>query len=137
MHERSALRAGENGFIDCLCQFLTAQDHAAARTAQRFVRRCGDNVGIRHRGGVQTGGDKTGDVCHIHHQIGADPIGNLTETGKINHARIGGSACKDQLGAGFQCQPFHLVVVDGLRFFGNAVGDNVEIFAGDVDGGAV
>ena len=73
VHQRAALRAGENGFVDLPLPYSSlAEDHAAARAAQRFVRGCGDNVGIRHRGRVQPRGDKTRDVRHIHHQIRAD-----------------------------------------------------------------
>ena len=55
-----------------------AQDHAAARAAQRLVRRGGDEVRVRHRARVQARGHQAGDVGHVDHQIGAAPASAIS-----------------------------------------------------------
>ena len=49
--ERAALRARERRLVDRLGVLRLAQDQAAARAAQRLVRRGRDDVGERHRDG--------------------------------------------------------------------------------------
>ena len=50
VHERAALNAGENVGVDFFLQFRIAfaQNQAAARAAQGFVRGAGDDIGNRH-----------------------------------------------------------------------------------------
>ena len=57
-------------------QLLAAEDHAAARSAQRLVRRGGHDVGIRHRVWMQSRRDKSRDVRHVYHEVGADLLGD-------------------------------------------------------------
>ena len=56
--ERAALLAREDGRVDLLGVLLAAEDHAAARAAERLVDRGGDDVGVRHRARVHAGGDE-------------------------------------------------------------------------------
>ena len=50
VHQRPALRAGEDRFIDRLGQFLiVGEDQSAARSAQRLMRRRRDDVAVRER----------------------------------------------------------------------------------------
>src|SRR5205085_1019767 len=50
MHQRTALHAGEDRRVDLLGEFLViGEDHAAARTAQRLVRRGGHDMRMRER----------------------------------------------------------------------------------------
>ena len=39
-----------------------------------------------HRAGMQTCGYETGDVRHVHQQIGANATGNLTDAGEVDNA---------------------------------------------------
>jgi hypothetical protein len=64
------------------------QDQAAARTAQRLVRRGRDHVGVRHRIRVDAGGDQAGDVRHVHHEVRADGIGDASEALPVDDAGI-------------------------------------------------
>lgn len=56
------------------------------------------------------------------------------DTLEIDRAGIGACARNDQFGFAFERQLFHLVVVDRFRFGRNAVGNDLEIFAGNIDG---
>ena len=73
----------------------------------------------------------------VYHQIGAGLVGDLAQAGKVDDARVCRSARHDHLGLVREGELFQSVVVDALVRFGNAVRDDVEIFAGDVDGRAV
>ena len=77
-----------------------AEDHPAARAAERLVDRRRDHVGVRHRVGVQAGGDEAGEVGHVDHQLGADLVGDLAEAREVELARVGRPAGEDQLRAG-------------------------------------
>ena len=66
--ERAALLAGEDGGVDLLGVLLAAEDQPAAGAAERLVDRGGDDVGVRHRVGVQARGDEPGEVRHVDHQ---------------------------------------------------------------------
>ncbi len=65
VHERAALRAREDGAVDLPGQLGAAEDEAAARAAQRLVRRRRDDVGVREGAGVQPGRHEAGDVGHV------------------------------------------------------------------------
>ena len=72
VHERAALDAGKNGGVDLLRELLLAHDDAAARTAQTFVRRGGDEVRVRNRARMLAAGDEPGDVRHVDEKNRAD-----------------------------------------------------------------
>ena len=77
VHQRAALLAGEDGRVDLLGVLLLAEDHAAARAAERLVDRRRDDVRVRHRARVQPAGDEAGEVRHVDEQVGADLVGDL------------------------------------------------------------
>ena len=82
VHQRSALHAREDRPVDRLGVDVAAQDQAAARPAQRLVGGGGDEVGVRHRVGVQPGRHQPGDVRHVDHQQRADLVGDGAEAGR-------------------------------------------------------
>ena len=114
-------------------QLLGAEDQRAARAAQRLVRGRGDDVAVRDRGGIEAGGDQSGDVRDVGHQQRADAIGDLAEAREVERARVGGEAGDDQLGLVLLRQPLQRVVVDRLGLRADAVGDEVVELAGEVD----
>jgi hypothetical protein len=79
MHQRAALNAGEDRRVDRLFVLGLHQDQAAARAAQGLVGGRGDDIGMRHRIGVEARGDEAGVVRHVHHENGADRLGHLGE----------------------------------------------------------
>ena len=99
VHERAALRAGENGAVDLFGKLVAAENDRTARAAQRLVRRAGDDIGIRHRARVHASGDKAADVRHVDHQVRADGIGDGAKARKVDHARIGACPGDDELRA--------------------------------------
>ena len=135
--QRAALGAGEHGGVDLLVDgLIVAQNQAAPGTTESLVGGGGDHVCIGDGGGMDSGGHQSGDVGHVHHQIGAHLIGHLAELGKVDDPRIGAGAGDDQLGLALPGLLGHSLVVDGL-VLAQAVGDDVEILAGNVDGAAV
>ena len=70
---RPALQAGEHRLVDRLRHLLLAQQHGAARPAQRLVRRRRDDVGVRDRRRVRAAGDQARDVRDVHQQVRARP----------------------------------------------------------------
>ena len=97
VHQRAALLAGEDRAVDVLGELLAAEDDPAARAAEGLVDRRRDDVGVLDGVRVLAGGDQPGEVRHVHHQPGADRVGDLAERGEVELARVGGPAGDDHL----------------------------------------
>ena len=72
-HQRAAA-------VDVLLELFGAQHQAPARSAQGLVRRRRHDVGVGDRvvlAREHLAGDQTGEVGHVDHQDGADPVGDL------------------------------------------------------------
>ena len=52
---------------------------------------------VRHRVRVQARGDESGEVRHVHPEQGAHLVGDRTERGEVEGARVGGPAGDDDL----------------------------------------
>ncbi len=63
---------GKTALLICFRELFLAQDHAAARTAQRLVGGGGDHVRVRNRVLMQSCCDQAGDVRHVDKQVSAD-----------------------------------------------------------------
>ncbi len=132
--ERAALLAREHGRVDLLGDVgVVGQDDAAARTGEGLVRGGGGHVRVRHRGGVQPGGDEPGEVGHVHHQVGADRVGDPAELGEVELAGVGGPAGHDEGRLVLLGQALHLGHVDPVVIFADLVRDDVVQPAGEVD----
>jgi hypothetical protein len=57
-------------------------------------------------------GDQTGEVGHVDHEQRADLVGNRAEAGEVDMPGIGRAAGDDEGRLGFDCQLFHLVIID-------------------------
>jgi hypothetical protein len=101
------------------------------------VRGGGDDVGVRHRVGVEACGDEAGEVGHVHHQVGTDEVGDPAELGKVELAGVGGPAGHDELGLVLQGQGLDLGHVNAEVRFADVVRDHVVELAGEVDAHAV
>ena len=97
----------------------------------------GDHIGIGHGRGMQTRRHQTGDMGHIHHQVGTHLIGDLPEFRKINEPGIGAGTGNDELRLIFQSGFPHGLVVNGLGLIVQAIGDHMEILSGDIHRAAV
>src|SRR5690606_9097730 len=134
----TALLAGEDGGVELLGELLVGgQDHATARAAEGLVRGGGDHVRVRHRVGVQAGGDQPGEVRHVHHQVGADLVGDLPEPLEVQLPRVGRPTGDDQLRLVLARQPGDLVHVHPVVVVADVVGHHVVELAGEVDPHAV
>ena len=121
--------------VDRAGVLLGRQHQPAARTAQRLVRGGGGQVRVRHRvlvAGEHLAGHQAGEVRHVHHQRGADLVGDLAHRGEVHPARVGGVAGdQDQRPELARRGPDPVVVEQpGLRV--GAVGPLVEHLAADV-----
>jgi len=86
---------------------------------------------------VRSAGHQSCDVGHVHHQQGANAIGDGPEAGEVQHTGIGTAAGDDQFGLVLFGQSLNLVVVDGLGSFVQAVGDEVVDLPREVHTGPV
>ncbi|SLC93368.1 Uncharacterised protein [Mycobacteroides abscessus subsp. massiliense] len=64
---------------------------------------------MRHRGGMQTGSNQSGEVSHVHHQVGTDFISDPAELGEIQASRVRRPARQNQFGTPLMRKPSHLV----------------------------
>ena len=81
--------------------------------------------------------DQSRDVRDVYHKICADFIGDLAQAGEIDDARISRSPRNDHFRLVFEGDLFEGVVVDALVRFGNAVRNDLEVLARNIDGRAV
>ena len=131
--ERAALLSGEHRGVELLRQCLVVgEDDAAAGTAEGLVRRRRDHVGVRDGGGVQSGGDESGEVRHVDHEVCADLVGDATERGEVELAWVGGPAGQDQLRAMLTRETLDLVHVDEMVVLADVVRGDVVELAGEV-----
>ena len=134
--ERPALRAGEHGTVHLLRKLRLTEDHAAARPAQRFVRRGRDDVGETERRRVIPCRDETRDVRHIHHKVCAHAFGDVREAREIDDAAVRRSARENELRLIFGGLLLHVRKVDeALRV--HVVEFHIEELAAEIDGRAV
>ncbi|GAA3044020.1 hypothetical protein GCM10020000_24360 [Streptomyces olivoverticillatus] len=131
--QRAALLPGEDRRVDLLGQLGRREDHTTARTAQRLVRGGGDDVRVRHRRGVQPGGDEAREVGHVDHQVCADLVGDPAEGREVQLPRVGGPAGDDQLRPVLLGEALDLLHVDQVGLLVDVVGDHVVELAGEVD----
>ena len=68
VHQGAALNAGEYLPVDFGGIGFLAENHAAARAAQGFMRGGGDKVGVGRGVGMKARGDEARKVGHIHHE---------------------------------------------------------------------
>ena len=137
VHKRAALCAGEYALIDCFCIFFLAEDDTAAGTAQGLVSGAGDNVSIGYRIHMQTGCNKTCNMCHIDHKDCADFLCNIGNDVETNLTGICTCARNDKLGLAFIRNAAEFIIINALVRFAYAVRNNIEIFSAHVYGAAM
>ena len=94
-------------------------------------------MGMRERAWMRAAGHQAGEMRHVHHQLGADAVGDLAEAAEIDDARIGRAAGDDHLRAMLARELGHLVHVDAMVVAAHAVGHRLEPLARHVDRRAV
>ncbi len=137
VHQGAALNAGKEAFVDRLGVRLPAEHHAAARAAERFVGRGGDNVRVGYRIGMKIGRHQAGNVGHVDQQEGAGLVGDLAEALKIKDSGIGARTDNQELRPVGHRLRFHFVIIDAAGLAIDAVGLHAIEAAGKIDRAAV
>ena len=112
--------------------FSAAEDATTTGTAECFVCREGNNIGVRNGIGMHPTGDKPGDMRSIEHQQRANFIGDLADGCRVDNARISSGASDDHLWALTQCDFAHLIHINtfiGRRY---AIGHEVVKASRDI-----
>ena len=86
---------------------------------------------------MRAAGHEPGEMRHVDHQIGADPIGDRAEAGEIDDARVGAAAGDDQPRTVLLGEALDLIEIDPRVLGAHAVMDGVKPFARQVRRGAV
>ena len=133
MHERTALCAREDGFVEVelVSSLPVAHDKTAAGSAKSLV--CSSRYDISYSDGalMHTRGNKACDMRDIYHHICSDLVSDLSDALKINSSGICARTCKDHLRLTLKSDLFHLIII--YKTVGiNAVMNTVKIFTGDI-----
>ena len=137
MHQRTALRAREDSFVDLLGVLLLAKNEPSARSAKCLVRGRSHDVRIRYGRRMDSRRDETGNVSHIDHEIRADAVRNLAESLEVDKTRVSACTRKYEARLAFLGESRYLVVINEAGVFIHGVRHNVEVLARNVDGAAV
>ncbi len=81
---------------------------------------------------MRASGNQSGEVRHVDQVQRANFVGDLAHAREVDDARIRAAAADDQLRPLALGNLFQLVVIDGLGFFGHAVGNDLVGLAGEV-----
>ena len=117
MHQRAALNARKYLLVQPGAEIRAGQNETAPGPPEGFVGRRGHHVRKRNRRRMDAGGDQSGNMRHVHHQIGAHGLGDFGKFFKIDNSRIGAGPGDDHLGPVRFGQPGHRIVIDrfGIR----------------------
>lgn len=96
----TSLASRENGLVDPLLEVgflvLSEEDHTGSGTTQGLVGGGGDYITVVERRALLTGGDETGDVGHVAHEVRLVGVGNLSKPGVVPVSRVSGSTTHDE-----------------------------------------
>lgn len=82
---------------------------------------------------MKPGGDESGEVGHVDHEVGTDRVGDAAELGEVELTGVGRPACDDELRLVLVGEAFDLGHVDASGLGVEAVGDDRVEAAGEVD----
>ena len=116
-------RPGNTALVDRLLMRRLAHQHAAARAAQRLVRRRRDDVRDRDRRGMRAAGDQAGDVRDVGDEHGADLLRDLAERREVDRARHAVPPHQISFGFSFSASSRTSFDVDAMGVLADAVLD--------------
>lgn len=96
-----------------------------------------DHVAVLEGRGVDTGGNETRDVSHIHHQVAANLVGNLTHALVVDLTAVGGGTGDEDLGAVHEGVLLELIVVDQAGLNVDTVWESLEVGGNGRDPGGL
>ena len=132
--ERPTLRSGEGQLVQFLGERGFAENHAAARSAERLVGGGGNDVRVGNRAGMHACGDQPRDVRHVHKENRADRFRGFGDALEIDDARVRACSCHNHFRFVLACQALDFDVIDALVFFAHAVGHELVHAAGKIQG---
>ena len=91
-----------------------------------------DDLRVRNRRRMSSASHQPGEVSHINEVQRADGICNLAHSREVDDSRISASASYDQLWVFPLRQLCQIVVINGLVFPGDAVGNNAVHLTGEI-----
>jgi hypothetical protein len=110
-----------------LAYTLAEEDHGTTGSTKGLVSGGRDDVAVREGRLVDTSGDQTGDMGHVHQEVAADLVRDLTHAGVVDFAAVGGGTGDEHLGAVHEGVLLELVVVDEAGVEVHTVGEGLEV----------
>merc|ERR1712130_990095 len=110
-----------------LANTLAEEDHGTTRATERLVGGGRHDVRVWEWGVVDLSGDQARDVGHVHHQVAADLVRNLSHLLVVNRSAVCRSAGDDDLGAVHHGILLELLVVDNASLEVDSVGEGLEV----------
>lgn len=110
-----------------LADALAEEDHGTTGATERLVGGGGNDIGVGEGRGVDTGGDETRDVGHVHHQVAANLVGDLTHALVVDLAAVGRGTGDEDLRAVHESVLLELVVVDQAGLNVDTVREGLEV----------
>jgi hypothetical protein len=110
-----------------LADALAEEDHGTTGTTERLVSGGGDDIAVREGRLIDASGNETRNVSHIHHEVAADLVSDLTHAGVVDLTAVGGGTGNEDLGAVHESVLLELIVVDETSVEVDAVREGLEV----------
>lgn len=138
----TTLVAGEDGEVDGVLELvesllaslgvdgadtLAEEDHGTAGTTEGLVGGGGDNIGVLEGSGDDLGGNETGNVSHVNHEVGTNGVGNLAHTLVVDQTAVGRGTSDQNLRAVEDGVLLERIVVNDAGLLVDAVGHGLEV----------
>ena len=118
-----------------LSHTLSEEDHGTSGSAEGFVGRGCDDIGVFERRGDDASGDQTGDVSHIHHKVCTDQISDLSHAAVVDQAAVGRGTSNEHLWSIHQSICLQSLVVDYSSLEIDTVGEGFKVGGDGRDSG--
>ncbi len=106
---------------------LAEEDHGTTGTTKGLVGGGSNNIGVLERRGDNASSNQTGDVSHVHNEVGADLVSDLAHASIVNQTAVGRSTSDQALRAVELGIGLEGVVVDDPSLKVDAVGEGFEV----------
>lgn len=120
-----------------LADTLAEKDHGTTGPTEGLVGSGRDHVAVLEGRGVDTGGNETRDVSHIHHQVAANLVGNLTHALVVDLTAVGGGTGDEDLGTVHEGVLLELIVVNQAGLNVDTVWESLEVGGNGRDPGGL
>src|SRR6185369_4214522 len=121
MDQRTALHTWKDGFIDSGCEFLLTQNQARTWSAQSLMCGSGYDLRVWHWGRMNSSGDQSSEVRHVHQIERTHLVGNLAHASEVDNSRVRASAADNELRSFLFRKFFQITIIDGFGLFSDTV----------------